>query len=315
MGFLFFGRKDKRLGVSDGKRRYDLPLNKSEGTDFLVLLVGLMMFLATAALSASFALGAMSHRWSSGLENKATIEIAAEAPNGKLRSVANVKSLAEEVQRVLATNPLVKSSTVLQEKDIQNLIAPWLGEDVALEGIPLPGLIAVEFNNSDTEKLAALKSELKKIAPDIRIDTHESWLNDVLRFTGALQLAAALIVIIISATTITAIAGAIRARIALNKADVELLHLMGATDEYITRQFQRHALALTFRGSLVGVIAGCVAVGLIGFLSTKSSASLIPDFSLSPLQIGILVSLPFLACIIGGLTARYTVLRSLSRMP
>lgn len=310
-----FGRKEKRLGVSEGKRRYDLPLNKSEGSDFLILLVALMMFLATAALCASFALGAMSARWSSGLENKATVEIAAETKEGRLRSAQDVKTLTAQAREVLEDSTIVKSSRVLEEKDIQDLIAPWLGEDAALEGIPLPGLIAVEFNAAEASSIEALESSLKKIAPDIRIDTHESWLNDILRFTGALQLAAAAIVLVIGATTVTAIAGAVRSRIALNKADVELLHLMGATDEYITRQFQRHALALTLRGSITGVLAGALAMGLIGFLSSKSGAVLIPDFSLTPVQTGILIALPFLACIIGSMTARFTVLRSLSRMP
>jgi cell division transport system permease protein len=56
------------------KRRYDLPLNKGSGTGFLVILIALMTFLGMLALASSFALSAMTARWSSGLENRLTIE-------------------------------------------------------------------------------------------------------------------------------------------------------------------------------------------------------------------------------------------------
>ncbi len=314
---MFRQKKDRKLGVAEGKRRYDLPLNKSEGTDFLILLVILMTFLATAALSGSFALSAMGERWSSGLENKATIEIPAETASEKLRTYEKIRELTEKAEKTLQTHKAIKSAKMLDEQDIQKLISPWLGDGAALEDIPLPGLIGVEFKKDmdPEEDLADIKAKLQKIAPDIRIDRHESWLGDILRFTGALQFAAAMIVIIISITTVIAIAGAIRSRIAVHKADVELLHLMGASDEYITRQFQRHAFILTLRGSIIGVGTGALFITLLGLLSARAESVLIPHFELTTIQTGILAALPLITCIIGTLTARFTVLRSLSQMP
>ena len=67
---------EKKLGVAFRQGRYDLPLNKDEGTNFLRLLIALMSFLAAVALAGNFALNSMTQRWSSGLENKLTIEIA-----------------------------------------------------------------------------------------------------------------------------------------------------------------------------------------------------------------------------------------------
>ena len=55
-------RREKALGVAQGRRVYDLPLNRASGTGFLVLLIALMTFLAMLALSASFALSAMTTR-------------------------------------------------------------------------------------------------------------------------------------------------------------------------------------------------------------------------------------------------------------
>ena len=78
----FFVKTMKQLGF----REYDLPLNQSEDTRFLVLLVGLMSLLLVLALSGTFALNNMAKRWSSGLENKVTIEIPVETKAGNLLS-------------------------------------------------------------------------------------------------------------------------------------------------------------------------------------------------------------------------------------
>src|SRR5690606_32284625 len=105
------------------------------------------------------------------------------------------------------------------------------------------------------EALRALDMRIKAVAPDARMDTHEAWLRDLMRFTGALQFAAALLTIVIGITTATAVAGAVRARLAVHGAEVEILHLMGAADHYIARQFQRHSMVLALQGGMAGVIA------------------------------------------------------------
>jgi cell division transport system permease protein len=307
-------RKDRKLGVAQGKRVYDLPLNKGEGTGFLVLLISLMTFLAALSLAASFALGSMSERWASGLENKLTIEIPAEDVDGRAMAPGQVREITEQIAALLNDNPAVKSADMLDEEQIQELVSPWLGEDIELTGIPLPGLISVELHNARPETVGSVESAVKRVAPAAKLDTHESWLNDLLRFTGALQFASLVIVLIIGATTVTAIAGAVRARMAVHAKEVELLHLMGAKDDYITKQFQRHALILAAMGGAAGSAAGCFVIALIGFISGGGSG-LIPDFTLGFLHALMLVLLPGAAGAIAALTAHVTVLRVLSQMP
>ena len=62
MAGKFFQKKDRKLGVAEGKRLYDLPLDKTEGSGFLIMLIALMSFLAIMAIASSFALGAMTQR-------------------------------------------------------------------------------------------------------------------------------------------------------------------------------------------------------------------------------------------------------------
>ena len=306
---------EKKLGVAFRKGRYDLPLNKDEGTNFLRLLIALMSFLAAIALTGNFALNSMTQRWSSGLENKLTIEIPAEKEDGELRSTAEIQSLAERVEEVLENNPAVKSADTLDQNDIQELVEPWLGKDAPLGDIPLPGLISVELTSPEPGTTAKLTAEISEIADDIVVDTHEAWLQSLMRMISSLRFAALTVALIIAATTVTAIAGAIRSRIAVHRADVELLHLMGANDEYIIRQFQRHALVIALQGSLCGTLAAGLILVITKYGIGTGGESLLPAFSLGIGQ-GLMVAiLPLLAALIAGATARFTVLRSLSRMP
>ncbi|HBR68392.1 MAG TPA: permease [Rhodospirillaceae bacterium] len=314
-----FVQKDRKLGVADGKRQYDLPLNRDEGSGFLILLIALMTFLAVLALSASFVLRTMGDRWSSGLENKLTIEVPAESANethdGIVISNENVKSLTQEIAEKIRHHPAVKSADILSDSEIQDLISPWLGEDVSLIDVPMPGLISVQLQVTTPETLHALEKAARDISPTARLDTHETWLNDLLRFTGAMQFAALIITLIIGATTFTAVAGAIRSRMAVHKDEVELLHLMGAKDDYITSQFQRHALTLTLQGCVVGVLGAGIVMVLIGLISGDTGGALIPDFRLGIVHMIALFLLPVAACGISALTARHTVLRVLAGMP
>ncbi len=307
--------KDTPLGIAMDKRRYDLPLNKDEGTNFLKLLIALMSFLAVIALAGSLALGSMTERWTSGLENRLTIEIPAETDNGALRTKAETARLAEQVEEALRALPGVQNVHILNDSDIQALVEPWLGKDAPLQDIPLPGMIAVEISGGEPGIMDQLGNAVASIDSGIIVDKHETWLQSLLRLTSSLRLGALVIVLVIGATTVTAIAGAIRSRIALHRADVELLHIMGAHDEYIVRQFQRHALIIALQGSAAGTILAVMLLLAAGLAAGNGQEELLPGFSLQAMHAAILAAMPVAACLIAALTARFTVLRSLSVMP
>jgi len=308
-------RKERVLGKAEGKRQYDLPLNKGEGAGFLTLLIGLMMYLAVLALAASFALSAMTARWSTGLENSVTIEIPAESADGSIMSHEEIKTLTTQVAGMLENNVAVKDVHILSDEELIELVQPWLGADLLLNNIPVPGLISVTLTNNEDGTPAFIEKRVQEIAPRGRVDTHEAWLKDLLRFTGALQMAAALLTIVIGATTATAVAGAVRARMAVHNEEVQLLHLMGAADRYIARQFQRHSLILSMQGGAAGMVAGILTLLLIGWVSGEMEVNLLPDFHLSFMQIIALLCLPAVGGAIAAGTAGHTVYRVLAKLP
>lgn len=309
-------RKHRALGKAPEKRRYDLPLNNSPGTVFLTFLVGLMTFLAMLALAAMFVLGAMTARWTSGLENRATVEIPVADETGTLIKPEAVTALTARAAELLEGHPAVKTVDILDSEDISALLKPWTGGDIALGNMPVPGLIALEMKkDTPPDSYAALEDRLKAIAPRARLDTHESWLRDLLRFTGALQFAAAALTLIVGMTTAAAVAGGVRARMAIHSAEIEILHLMGAADRYISRQFQRHSLISSLKGAGAGLAAGALVLLVTGWLAGQAGVNLLPAFNLSAPQIAAFALLPLTVAGLAALSAAHTVKKVLNQMP
>lgn len=308
-------RFEKTLGVAKKTRRYDLPLTKGNGGNFLKTLIALMTFLAMLGLASTFALSEMTDRWSQGLKNKASVEVPAKDIRGNLIEKEQLSSLTDRVYKYLQEYPAVDTVEKMSEEEIIALVAPWLGDDLTYENIPLPGILSVSFKQDVAFDVQSLQNKLGMIAPQIRLDTHASWLSNVLRFTGALNLAAMLITIVIGITTIVAVAGAVQSRMAVYHEELELLHLMGAADSYISRQLQRYMLFLGFQGAAIGALVGGFVLFLVGLLAGEMDVSLLPDFSLSGFQLFLLILTPLLVALLGMLTARHTVLRVLAQMP
>ena len=291
--------KEKFANIIDSKR-YDLPLDNSEDTRFLITLITLMSFLAVLALSGVFALNSMTNKWSSGLENKITIEISVET---------------KDLYEMLSSHKSVRSVEILGSEEIQELISPWIGNDLDLANIPLPGLIAVEIKNLDDDDFHILKKDIQKTSKHANIETHEQWLADLINFTKTLKTLSLLIALLIGSITTIAIASAVRTRLAIHHDEVELLHYMGATDDYIIRQFQRHTIILALKGAIIGTVIGMSVIYSLTFFSRGSGSELMPVIYIGISGVFILLFIPVIASIITAITSHITVLRSLAKMP
>ena len=296
------------------RKNYDLPLDKNDDTHFLVLLIALMSFLAVLSISGTIAMDTMTNRWSSGLENKVTIEISVETKEGHILSQETIGQETIDLYKMLTEHPDVKSADVLSHEDIQELLSPWLG-DMDMKDIPLPGLIAVELHNIDEDGLKAFTKDIEKTSRYAQLETHHEWLSDLIHFTKTLQTLALIITIIIGSITVIAIAYAMRTRLALHHNEVELLHHMGAHDNYIAEQFRSHAITLSFKGGIIGTAAGLTVTIILTMLSRNSGTDLIPVIHIGAWGIVILCTVPILVCIVAVVTSQLTVLRNLAKMP
>ena len=101
--------------------------------------------------------------------------------------------------------------------------------------------------------LNLLQSRLTAAAPGAVIDDHGEWHGRLSAAARSGQmLAFSVFILILGAACAIAIFAA-RAGLAANEKIVSLLHLVGATDQFIANEVQRRFVILGLRGSLAGL--------------------------------------------------------------
>lgn len=291
------------------KRHYDLPLQRGSGGSLVTWIVAVMTYLTVLSLVLVFALSHVQHFWQQGLTGRMTIEIPYSASN----------PIADDIKQTLTDNlnklPGVQAR-VLTHEDIGQLVGAWLGEGASLAELPLPTL--VDVTRADDEKAAspeAIQKAAKKIVPTATLDTHQEWLADLMRLARACRMiliGVSLILILTAALTVAATA---RTRLALHKDEVDLLHLIGATDSYIASQFQRQAFRLATEGAAAGLGLALMTMGIIALIKGQLGSGLLPGANLSWFEWFVLMLSPPLAGLIAMVASRYTVLKTLKEMP
>ncbi len=291
------------------RKRFDLPLAKDPTSRFLTWLTALMVYLAALALAGALFVSDMAQRWDSGLAGGLTVQIVPQP--GASPSALNEQT--ESALTVLRSTPGVKSADALSTDAVSRLMEPWLGKEAADPLLPMPRLIDVVTDGPvDT---AALAARLTSAAPGATLDDHAVWLADLRRFAAALHIAALAVVALIGGAGVMAVIFAVRAGLAIHRHVVELLHLMGATDRYVARQFESHVMGLTMRGGLSGLLLAVATLAGLGHAAAGLRSGLLPDVSVNVWHLAMLAIVPLVASLLAMLTARWTVLRTLESLP
>jgi cell division transport system permease protein len=285
----------------------DIPFDRDGSGRFLPWLVALMVYLAALALSGALVLERTLESWDRGLAGTLTVELppALSGGNGGLAAVL----------KDLTATPGVVAARPLSRAEMTALLAPWLGTGVP-DDLALPQLVDVRIDPQHLDE-NALAARLAKDASGAAIDDQRQWLD---RLAGAVRAAegvAGAIVLLIGAASVLTVIFTTRAGLAVHRDVIELLHLMGARDGYIARQFQRQAMRLGLRGGAAGIALALVTLLALAragdALGTAGPA--LPSLALRPLQLAAMALLPLAAACLAMLAARLTVMRALARMP
>ncbi|HEC91094.1 MAG TPA: FtsX-like permease family protein [Alphaproteobacteria bacterium] len=290
-------------------RRSDLPFDEDGLARFLPWLIAFMVFLATMAMAGALALSVTAGRWDKGISATLTVQIPATlAPKAQEKAIARAL-------KILRAEPAVVSAEQISESRIMALLEPWLGtagED--MRDLPLPILIDVNLDPDAVVDVAALAGRLSAQVPGATADDHGAWLNrlvSLIHWVQAVTLAVLGLILLVSVGTVVF---ATRTGLAIHHEAIEVLHLIGAHDSYVAKQFAFRALALGFKGGVMGLALAAPTLWGIGLLTDRMEAGLLPDFTLTSAHWLALASLPVFAGLIAMLTARRTVMKTLSEM-
>jgi cell division transport system permease protein len=127
------------------------------------------------------------------------------------------------------------------------------------------------------------------------------------------------ILLLVLAATVLSVSFATRGAMATNRPVVEVLHFIGARDNYIAAQFQRHFLVLGLKGGAIGggaallvfIVASLIGDFFLGSATADQVSALFGSFSIGRLGYALVIAQIILVAAVTTWTSRQVVKQTL----
>lgn len=222
---------------------------------------------------------------------------------------------AQAAADALAGQPFVTSLRVVPQQELNALLEPWLGASAGSDDVPIPALIDVELNTSASEsELAQVQAVLDQAVPGARVDAQSAWLRPVYNALAALQWLALVLIGLVAVATAGAVWLSARSAFANHRETVEIIHLLGGTDQQITRVFQRSVMLEATFGAGLGAVLGMATVWLIGRQFAALDSGMVGGATMGLNDWLVIAAIPLAGVLLAMLTARITISLALRAM-
>jgi len=276
----------------------DLPLKNDIAARFLPLIIGSMVYVGTLCFVFTLFILSATHLWENQLRTQITLEVP-------------TSSLQAQVLQVLGKTPGIQQAAAVPKKEVETLLQSLLGTTLPVDLQALPVLIEISLNGRESLDVPMLEARLKTISPQIQLVDHRPWQTQVESLINASVVLASTLTFLVLLTALVTTTFATRTSLLIHRQVIEVLHLIGATNGYIARQFQVHALKQGLIASAIG--AAFAFLTFLGITTLLEKAGL-PSTSLSSFSLQafcVFALSPFVTGFFMMLSARLTVMRGL----
>ena len=285
----------------------DIPFERDDAHRMLpamiACLVGFAALLLAAALCLNHALSSQSRDISGVLQ--------VQIPNGASNDTI------DKAAALIRQTAGVKNVAVLHDEQMHDLLKPWLGNDISLADLPVPTLLDVQTEVKDGTPdidLPALGKALHNLNPAIRVDAQGPWVGQFASALSLLQALVLLVAILLLICVIGMIVLVAKTNLKLHFKTVGLLHMFGATDDYILTQFQWSSAWLAARGALAGVAFAALLFVVAVIFTHEVDSPVIPHLAFSAMHLATFLLLPVLTALVSLVATRLTVQSMLHHM-
>lgn len=284
--------------------QYDLPLNKDIAARFVPKIVALMVYLGTLCFVFTLFMVHSTVSWQKQLTTHLSIEM--PSLNGTSSS-----ALQSKVFGLLNQTPGVQHAASVPQKDMASLFRSLLGMEIDIDLFSLPVLIDVSLDHEQPLNVQELEAGLKRISPHIHLTDQRIWQAQVANLIHtSIFIAFFITLLTIFAALATAIF-ATKTSLLIHHQVIEVLSLIGATNAYIAKQFQIHALKQALIASAIGSsLAFLTFFGLITLLE-KAELPCVLDSSFFSQTLCVFGLAPFLMALCMMLSVRLAVMKTL----
>jgi cell division transport system permease protein len=237
-----------------------VPKNSIAGRS-LTVVVAIMTFLASLTTGTAMLVVSAASDWQSEVGREVTIQVR-PAPNRNID--ADVRAASD----IARATPGVAEVRAFTKEESARLVEPWLGAGLALDDLPIPRLIVVKLTSGVRPDFTSLRQALAARVPTSSLDDHRRWIERMRTMAGTAVIGCVAVLALVGAVTVLSVTFATRGTMATNRPIVEVLHYVGATDSFVSGQFQRHFLILGFKG---GALGGGAAILLFGVVEAANT--------------------------------------------
>ena len=291
-----------------------LPPSNIQG-NALIVVIAIMAFLACLTLGAVTMVRATAASWQSQISREITIQIKPAEGLDMDEALQKAKDLA---LGFVGT----KEGTILDEAATARLLEPWLGAGLDLDELPVPRLVVVTIDEQNPPDFAEMRELLALELPQAFLDDHRTWVDRLVSMARTTVLIGTGVLVLVLTAKVLTVVFATRGVISGNRHIVEVLHFVGAESAFVAREFQKHFLKISLKGSAAGSAVAALLFAILGIWQSNSRATpesdqataLFGTFSLGfGGYLGILLTMILIA-LLTTLTARFTVMRTIDEI-
>ncbi|WP_293799070.1 ABC transporter permease [uncultured Bosea sp.] len=300
-------RKERGLPANLRRDQPLVPVDNVAGRA-LMAVIAILTFLASLSAGAAVLAARASDQWRGAISNEMTIQVRPDSHRKIDDDVARAVMLASGLKEVESVRAVPKAES-------DKLLEPWLGTGLDLVELPVPRLIVLKLKSDAGPDLAGFGATLRREVPTATLDDHRLWVRRLSAMAGTIIASGFAIVLLVLTAAALAVAFATRGAMAGSRDSVEVLHFVGADDDFIAREFQSRFIRLGLRGGLFGGVAAIATIGILGFLASRWSATpeaeqlqaLFGAFEIGWTGYGAVILVALVVAAIAGLVSRFTV--------
>lgn len=284
----------------------DLPLAGTAASRFLQWIVVGLTLLAVCAFAV-------------GVAGDAAVREAARRPAMVTLAIAiSADRAAEAEQRLLQflrARPGVLYAEPVPESELAGLSDPQPAAGHEPQGglLLLPRLIDVALRPAAIADLGRFEAELRELVPEVTVGAASppTVTHAIGRIARAVGIGLGVAVLAVAGVTTILVT---RNSLDRHEETVDLLRLMGASDRYVARQFELHALTTALRGAALGFAAGVLAFLAVVELARRFGGGIGQEVALRPVHWVLLATVPVVMVLLVTLSARTAAFRGLARL-
>lgn len=295
------------------RRNAPLVPTDSAASQALAAVIAILTFLAALCAGAAEIAVSSAGQWQGSVAQEITVQIRPSAGR-------DIEADVRQAEAVARAAPGIVGARVFSKAEAERLLEPWLGSGLDLSDLPVPRLIALTLSNDARPDLKALRTTLAEALPGVAsLDDHALWLQRLSTMANTLAAIGIGVVALVLLATGLAVVFATRGAMAGNREVVEVLHFVGADDDYIAKAFQSRFFRLGLRGGALGAGAALVTCALAGLFARMWRAgpvgeeieALFGTFQIGWRGYALIVLIGVIASLVTAAVSRFTVRRFL----